>query len=71
MNKNAYEIRLDILNMAHQDVFAMYHEKLGILRESALRKNETLDVTFCDQLYPSVKQITARAQELYTFVEGK
>jgi hypothetical protein len=71
MNKNAYEIRLDILNMAHSDLFSKYHEKLGILRENSNRKNETFDLAHCDVLYPTVQQIAARAQELYAFVEGK
>lgn len=71
MNKNAYEIRLDILNMAHSDIFAKYHEKISTLRDNANRKNEAFDVAHCDALYPTVQQITARAHELYAFVEGK
>ena len=71
MNKNAYEIRLDILNMAHSDLFSKYHEKLGILRGNADRKNETFDTAHCDTLYPTVEEIAARAHELYAFVEGK
>ena len=71
MNKNAYEIRLDILNMAHGDIFAKYHEKINVIRDNANRKNEPFDVAHCDALYPTVDQIAARAQELYAFVEGK
>lgn len=71
MNKNAYEIRLDILNMAHSDIFAKYHEKVSTLRDNANRKNEPFDINHCDALYPSVDQIVKRAQELYAFVESK
>jgi hypothetical protein len=71
MNKNAYEIRLDILNMAHGDLFNKYHEKLSMLRDNASRKNETFDTAHCDALYPTVSEIAARAYELYAFVEGK
>ena len=71
MNKNAYEIRLDILNMAHSDLFAKYHEKIGMLRDNASRKDVTFDTAHCDALYPTVDEIAARAHELYAFVEGK
>jgi hypothetical protein len=71
MNKNAYEIRLDILNMAHGDLFAKYHEKLGILRDNAHKEDTTFDTAHCDELYPTVGEIAARAHELYAFVEGK
>ena len=71
MNKNAYEIRLDILNMAHSDLFSKYHEKIGSIRANADRGNVPFDIVHCDALYPTVQDITSRAEELYKFVEGK
>jgi hypothetical protein len=68
---NAYEIRLDVLRMAHDDLFSRYHEKVGILRDNSNRKNEPFDVINCDALYPTVGEIAKRANELYAFVEGK
>jgi uncharacterized protein YjaZ len=40
MNKNAYEIRLEILSLAHRDVWNTYHEKLNVLREQDQRTME-------------------------------
>ena len=71
MNKNAYEIRLEILRMAHGDVFNKYHEKLSAHRCNADKKNETHDVNACDSLYPNTREILSRADELYRFVEGE
>jgi hypothetical protein len=40
MNKNAYEIRLEVLNLAHGDCWNTYHEKLNVLREQDQRAME-------------------------------
>jgi len=40
MNKNAYEIRLELLNLAHSDCWTSYHEKLNVLRENDNRAME-------------------------------
>jgi hypothetical protein len=37
MNKNAYEIRLEVLSLAHSDVNNLYYEKLNVLREQDQR----------------------------------
>lgn len=37
MNKNAYEIRLDLLNLAHGDVTNRFYEKLNLLKEADVR----------------------------------
>jgi hypothetical protein len=68
MNKNAYEIRLDILRMAHDDLFNKYHETLGSLRYNAEKNNELFDSGITETLYPKTNDIIARAQELYSFV---
>jgi hypothetical protein len=33
INKNAYEIRLEVLSLAHSDCWNTYHQKLDVLRE--------------------------------------
>ena len=68
MNKNAYEIRLDVLGMAHSDLFSKFHQTLDTHRANADRSNETLDSTLIDSLYPKTSDILARAEELYAFV---
>jgi len=67
-NKNAYEIRLDVLSMAHSDLVGTYHQKLDTHRVNADKKNEVYDVTLVDSLYPKTSDILARAEELYSFV---
>ena len=71
MNKNAYEIRLDVLGMAHGTLMGQYHEKLNARRVEADRSNNKFDETLVDTLAPSTKDIIAYATELYEFVEGK
>ena len=71
MNKNAYEIRLDVLGMAHGTVWGQYHEKLNAMRMNAERVNEPFDEKLIDKLAPTAKDVLNYAAELYEFVEGK
>lgn len=89
MNKNAYEIRLEVLNLAHGDSWNTAHEKLNVLREQDNRamdlfykKTKMLNSTTSlpkpsfnaeaiESLIPSTESIKARAEELYSFVEGR
>jgi hypothetical protein len=72
MAKNAYEIRLDVLQMAHSDLNMKFIEKLNIYRTFDDKGNlinppeETID-----KLFPKPSEIIKRAEELYTFVEDK
>jgi len=69
MAKNAYEIRLDVLSMAHADEYDKYHHKLDTIRN---RENGMLDsAADIDALTPKTEDIIARAKELYTFVEDE
>ena len=68
MNKNAYEIRLDVLSMAHNDVLSKYHQTLDVHRANADKSNTSLDASLINSLYPKTSDILARAEELYTFV---
>lgn len=71
MNKNAYEIRLDVLGMAHGTMMNQYHEKISQLRDNAVRADQQFDVELIDKLSPKTADIIAYANELYSFVEGK
>ena len=71
MNKNAYEIRLDVLGMAHGTMMNQYHEKISQLRDNAVRADQQFDVELIDKLRPKTADIIAYANELYSFVEGK
>ena len=68
MNKNAYEIRLDVLTMAHNDALSKYHQTLETHRHNADKLNSEFDVALIDSLYPKTSDILSRAEELYAFV---
>ena len=70
-NKNAYEIRLEVLAMAHNTIMNQYHEKISIHRDNTVRADEMFDVELIDKLNPKATDIIAYANELYAFVEGK
>lgn len=69
MAKNAYEIRLEVLQMAHADEYDKYHHKLDTIRN---RENGMFDsVEAIEALTPKTSDILTRAEELYKFVEDK
>lgn len=70
MPKNAYEIRLDVLSMAHSDSVMKFQEKLNFHRTlddkgNMVQPNEET----VEKLFPKTQDILARAEELYKFVE--
>lgn len=71
MNKNAYEIRLEILKMAHDDAISKYHHKMNAHQHDADKGNKEFDKTLIESLFPVPADILTRAAELYQFVEGK
>ena len=66
-NKNAYEIRLDVLQMAHNDAQMRYLEQLNTFRDHTGKLN---DNTIIDNIFPKTADIIKRAEELYKFVEN-
>ena len=64
---NAYEIRMEVLKMAHSDCFNYYLETLNNHRLAV--ENGSIDQTLIDDLYPKTENIISRANELYKFVE--
>lgn len=70
-SKNAYEIRLEILKMAHDDATGRYYQKIDLQRNNADKTNQPFDITLVESLFPNSAEIIARAEELYAFVEGK
>ena len=66
--KNAYEIRLEVLQMAHSDEYDKYHHKLETIRDD---RGMIVDASKIDALTPETSNIIARAEELYKFVSEK
>lgn len=70
--KNAYEIRLDVLSMAHGDLLNKFQEKLNFYRSfdetgKPIQPSEEI----IDKLFPKADDILKRAEELYSFVSEK
>jgi hypothetical protein len=68
MSKNAYEIRLDVLQMAHADAQMRYLEKLNSVRDNT---GKVTDQKLIDDLFPKPADVIKRAEELYKFVEDR
>ncbi len=71
MNKNAYEIRLDILRMAHEEEMMLFNLKFEQLNRLADIQQNVVSQDVIDSLRPTTAKVLARANELYTFVDGQ
>ena len=75
-NKNAYEIRLDILSIAHGDLMTVFHEKLHNAKKRMVGDQDDswledkIDDRVISDLLPTSEEIIKRAKELYAFVEN-
>ena len=73
-NKNAYEIRLEVLSIAHNDLMDIYHQKLQNAKMKMIGDDnwteEKIDENIITNLLPKPADVIKRAKELYTFVEG-
>lgn len=65
MNKNAYEIRLEVLHIAHSDAMQSYHEALNANRDE---RGHLANPELAATLFPKTEDIKKRAAELYEFV---
>jgi hypothetical protein len=75
-NKNAYEIRLNILSIAHGDLMTVFHEKLHNAKKKMVGNQDDswvedkIDDKVISDLLPTSAEIIKRAKELYAFVEN-
>ena len=74
-SKNAYEIRLDILSIAHGDLMTVFHEKLHNAKKRMVGDQDDswvedkIDDKVISDLLPTSEDIIKRARQLYEFVE--
>lgn len=61
-----YEIRLEVLKLAHADCFNKYIETINNIR---LGNDSSIPQDKIDDLFPKTPDIINRAKELYQFVE--
>jgi hypothetical protein len=72
-NKNAYEIRTEILGMAQGFVMEKFNNKHQKWQDSTSRHPETGQLLSTKDApeYPSSDDILQEAEKLYSFVDGK
>ena len=72
-NKNAYEIRTEILSMAQGFVMDKFHNKHQKWLDSTDRHPETGAILSIEDSpdYPTADTILREAEKLYSFVESK
>jgi hypothetical protein len=63
MNKNAYEIRLDVLGIAHSDMMHVYYEAIN-LEPCPAEKQKLINKL------PTTDEIINRANLLYQFINN-
>mgnify|MGYP001188201498 CR=1 FL=1 len=73
INKNAYEIRADILNQAQGLVMSRYDKDFQLWESSVLRHPESGQVISIKDAptFPSNDEILKTADEIYSFVDTK
>ena len=72
-NKNAYELRTDILSMAQNSVMDKFNNEFGVWDQSCERHPDTgrlMPSNAPAPTYPTTSEILKTANELYTFVEA-
>lgn len=72
-NKNGYEIRTQVLEMAKDNVWSDYHAKFAGWEQTVTRDPETGEVVNTVKLpeIPGVDQVLEAADKFYDFVNGK
>lgn len=70
MNKNAYEIRLDVLMDAHRYCLTLFEQKMGALTATANNNNTNISPADVEKVYPTKKEILETAELFYAFVSN-
>ncbi len=68
MSKTPYEIRLELLKMAQDQVTQRYYQKMDNLRHNSSITNDPLPLNEVPQ-FPSPQEILLEAEVLKTFVD--
>ena len=69
-NKNGYEIRTKVLEMAQNNVWQDYHAKLGAYETSVTREGDEVVTTVTMPEVPGVDAVMEAADKFYAFVNG-
>ena len=73
LNKNAYEIRADILNQAQSIVMEKYNREFKVWEASVTRHPDSGQIISIKDapIFPTNDEILKTANELYSFVDTK
>ena len=69
-NKNGYEIRTKILEMAQNEMWNDYHAKFGAWSTSIAKDGEEIVTKVEMPTVPGVSEVLETAEKFYSFVEG-
>ena len=70
-NKNGYEIRTKVLEMAQNNVWQDYHAKLGAYETSITKDGDEVVTTITMPEVPGAEAVLEAAEKFYDFVNGK
>ena len=70
-NKNGYEIRTKVLEMAQNNVWQDYHAKLGAFETSVTKEGNEVVTKVEMPAVPGVESVLEAAEKFYDFVNGK
>jgi hypothetical protein len=70
-NKNGYEIRTKVLEMAQSNVWQDYHAKWGAWETSVKKDGEDVVTTVSMPEVPGTDAVLDAAEKFYNFVNGK
>ena len=70
-NKNGYEIRTKVLEMAQNNVWQDYHAKLGAFETTVAKDGDEVVTTVKMPEVPGVDAVMEAAEKFYDFVNGK
>ena len=69
-NKNGYEIRTKVLEMAQNNVWQDYHAKLGAYETSVKKEGDEIVTSVSMPEVPGVDAVMEAAEKFYAFVNG-
>jgi hypothetical protein len=70
-NKNGYEIRTKVLEMAQNQTWQDYNAKLGAFETSVTKEGDEIVTTVEMPEIPGAEQVLEAANQFYDFVSGK
>tara|TARA_Y100000385_G_scaffold151808_1_gene157409 strand:- start:40 stop:354 length:315 start_codon:yes stop_codon:yes gene_type:complete len=70
-NKNGYEIRTKVLEMAQNNIWNDYHAKLGQFETTVAKEGDEVVTTITMPEVPGADAVLEAAEKFYDFVNGK